>query len=70
MEEKLEVNVSPLAVQLQKRDVTGAKAQQDINAVHTGALESENSKLKEELTDMQKTVETLKRVVSEYSKKQ
>jgi hypothetical protein len=34
------------------------------------ALESENSKLKEELADTQKTVETLKRVVAEYSKKQ
>jgi NADP-reducing hydrogenase subunit HndD len=67
---KPEVNVSPLAVQLQKRDITGAKAQQDINSVHTIALESENNKLKDELADTQKTVETLKRVISEYSKKQ
>ena len=68
-EEKPEIAVSPMAVQLQKRDITGAKAQQDINAVHTDALENENMKLKEELKDMEKTVETLKRVVSEYSKK-
>lgn len=67
--EKPEVAVSPLAVQLQKRDITGAKAQQDINSVHTIALESENNKLKDELADTQKTVETLKRVISEYSKK-
>lgn len=70
VEEKPEVDVSPMAVQLHKRDITGAKAQQDINAVHAGALENENNKLKEELADMEKTVETLKRVVSEYSKKQ
>ncbi|MEI6579400.1 MAG: NADH-dependent [FeFe] hydrogenase, group A6 [Eubacteriales bacterium] len=68
--EKLEVAVSPLAVQIQKRDITGAKAQQDTNSVHTIALESENNKLKDELADTQKTVETLKRVISEYSKKQ
>lgn len=67
---KPEVSVSPLAVQLQKRDITGARAQQDINSVHTIALESENTRLKDELTDTQKTVETLKRVISEYSKKQ
>ncbi len=69
-EAKPEVNVSPMAVQLQKRDITGARAQQDINSVHTIALESENTRLKDELTDTQKTVETLKRVISEYSKKQ
>ena len=68
--EKLEVAVSPLAVQIQKRDITGAKAQQDTNSVHTIAIESENNKLKDELADTQKTVETLKRVISEYSKKQ
>ena len=32
VEEKPEVEVSPMAVQLQKRDITGAKAQQDISA--------------------------------------
>ena len=67
--EKPEVTVSPLALQIKKRDITGAKAQQDTASVHTIALESENNKLKDELADTQKTVETLKRVISEYSKK-
>ncbi len=68
--QKPDVNVSPLALQIQKRDITGAKAQQDTTSVHTIALESENSKLKDELADTQKTVETLKRIISEYSRKQ
>lgn len=69
-EEKPEIPVSPLAVQIQKRDAQGARAQQDTTSVHVMALESENNKLKEELADTQKTVETLKRVIAEYSKKQ
>lgn len=69
-EEKPEIPVSPLAVQIKKRDAQSARAHQDTASVHVMALESENSKLKEELADTQKTVETLKRVVAEYSKKQ
>jgi cell division protein FtsB len=59
-----------MAVQLSKRDIAGANAQQEVYGAQNMALESENARLKDELEDMQKTVETLKRVVAEYSKKQ
>ncbi len=68
-EEKPEVEVSPLAVQLHKRDISGARAQQEINSAHASALESENARLKAELDDLEKTVETLKRVIADSNKK-
>ncbi len=68
-EEKPEVEVSPLAVQLHKRDTSGARAQQEINSVQASALESENARLKAELDDLQMTVETLKKVIADSSKR-
>ena len=68
--EPSKTTVSPMAVQLSKRDIAGANAQQEVYGAQNMALESENARLKDELEDMQKTVETLKRVVAEYSKKQ
>lgn len=66
---KPEVEVSPMAVQLHKRDISGAKAQQEVNAVHNLALESENARLKSEVEDLEKTIETLKKVIVDSSNK-
>ncbi|MGI6577295.1 MAG: NADH-dependent [FeFe] hydrogenase, group A6 [Eubacteriales bacterium] len=67
---KTHVPVSPLAVQITRREVTEtAKKEPTVDPARLLALESENNKLRREVEEAQETVRLLKGVIATYSKR-
>jgi NADP-reducing hydrogenase subunit HndD len=70
IEKKAYIPVSPLAVQITRREVTAtAKKDPEADPTRVLALELENQKLKHEVEESQETIRLLKDVIASYSSK-